>query len=108
LFPTAWQGSAGDQLGSGGIIMLDEAHYAVVSPKFDSERGAISLGELANSALQMPGNANSVVGAVTSSAAGDTLVFDFNPARDDLVVGQPLANRISILNLSLIFANGFE
>jgi hypothetical protein len=108
LIPTAWRGGANDRLGSGGLLRLDATHYAVVSPEFDSGRGAISLGLLPNAGLRTPNDENSVIGLATTSGGGATLTFAYGAAREDLVVGQPLANVVSVLNLDRVFSDGFE
>lgn len=51
---------------------------------------------------------NSVLGGVAEE--GDTLAFDYDEARQQLVVGHPAENIVTLFSLrpSLIFANGFD
>jgi hypothetical protein len=52
--------------------------------------------------------ANSVRGTV--AGGGASMVFGYDPSREQLVVGRPASNIVSLFTLSsdVIFKNGFE
>jgi hypothetical protein len=88
--------SAGDGVGSGGVVAFANGHYVVTSPAWDNaatlDAGAITLG-LSNGSVVGPlTTQHSVLGTVASGGPG--LVYDYDPERNQLVVGQPAANRV--------------
>jgi hypothetical protein len=98
-----------DEVGTGGITAVGNGDYVVGSPFVDNgflqDAGAITP---AYGDIGLRGqifSSNSVFGAAADG--GSRMVFDFDPAREQLVVGQPVNNRITLLPLS-IFANGFD
>lgn len=101
-------GSDGE--GSFGTFALSNGNYAVLSYAWDngakSAVGAVSLGR-GNGGLIGPVLAtNSVLGEVANGGAD--LVFDYDAARDHLVVGQPAINTVSLFDGDFIFGAGFE
>ena len=102
--------TTGDQVGSGGVIALDNGDYIVSSPLWDSislsDAGAVSLGRHSGGTAGPIVDTNSVEGA--AAAGGQAMVFAYDAARDTLVVGQPASNIVSLFKADLLFTNGFE
>lgn len=97
-------------IGEFGIFALSNGNYAVWSYNWKNgaaaAAGAVSLGH-GTGALAGPVLAkNSVLGQVASG--GSSLVFAYGATRDQLVVGQPAINTVSLFDGDFIFADGFE
>jgi hypothetical protein len=105
-FANALTGAVGDRIGDGGIEMLSASRCAVRSPFWSNGKGAITLGKLPVLATEAVDANNSVLGLIPG--AGASMVYDFNPQRDELIVGQPKANRVTIFDLYRIFRDDFE
>ena len=97
-------------VGSFGTYALSNGNYAVLSYTWNngatSAAGAVSLGH-ANGGLVGPVLAkNSVLGQAANGGA--SLVFAYGATRDQLVVGQPTVNKVSLFDGDFIFGDGFE
>lgn len=101
--------SANDFVGSNGITALSDGNYVVLSPSWnDLNVGAVTLARGATGLRGTIGPANSVQGTATSGGA--SMVFGYDPVREQLVVGRPASNIVSLFTLpgDIIFADGFE
>jgi Repeat of unknown function (DUF5650) len=102
--------TANDYVGSAGTTALSNGNYAVCSPAWNNgmtaAAGAISLGRGDGSLTGPILATNSVLGTATDGGGG--LVFAYDTTHDQLVVGQPASNIVSLFSYDLIFANGFE
>ena len=107
--------TTGDSVGSGfdnsnGFQTYSNGAYIVASPHFHNgsivDAGAVSLIRGTGGTVGAVSAENSVIG--TSSGVGLTMVFDYDPAYDTLVVGQPASNLVSLFKADLLFANGFQ
>jgi len=100
----------GDQVGSGGITALSNGNYVVRSPNWDNgaltDSGAITLARGTAPFAATINAGNSVLG--TTAEGGAHMVFDYDASRDQLVVGRPLDNIVTIFRLDALFQNGFE
>jgi hypothetical protein len=99
----------GDSVGT-GLAALSNGNYVVASSVWNngmtSKTGAVSLGRR-NGGLVGPILAtNSVRG--TTANGGTGMVFAYDATRDQLVVGQPASNIVSLFKADLLFVNGFE
>ena len=64
-------GAAGDHIGSGGIVQLNNAsNYLVLSPEFNGGAGAITNGNSGTGISGIVSSANSLVGANSSDGVG--------------------------------------
>lgn len=102
----------------GNVVMaLPRGHYLLASDKWASpdyfDAGAVTLARHAS--FVGPLNAtNSVVGTPPPSGRtwpqDSALFYDYDAARERLVVGRPVNNTVSLFTLDndLIFADGFE
>lgn len=103
---------AGDFVADVGVKSLPGGLYAVHSSvwKFGANGpvGAITVLRNPGSDAAVIEPENSVIGAVPWG--GDSMVFAFDSGRQQLVVGQPEANRISLLRVrgDAVLADGFE
>jgi len=107
--------TAGDNVGSGyehsnGFLAYSNGTYVVGSPQFDNgaivDAGAVSLIRGSGGTVGPLNANNSVIGTV--AGGGETMVFDYDPGHDTLVVGQPAANMVSVFKADLLYKNGFE
>jgi hypothetical protein len=69
------------------------------------DAGAITVGVIGESTTGPINSGNSVLGTV--AGAGIRMVHSYDAIRDQLVVGRPDSNIVTIFNF-LVFANGFE
>ncbi len=108
---------SGDAVGSGtvgisydGIVSLANGNYAIYSPGWNNgaitAAGAVTLARGSEALVGVVDATNSVMGKVANSGTG--LVYDYSSARDQLVVGRPAENIVTLLRLDLLFRNGFE
>ena len=102
--------SAGDSIGSNGVVALGNGSYVVMSPQWNNAAiagaGAITL-RRGNDRLGATVTAeNSVRGAAENG--GDSMVFDYGAARDQLVVGRPAENLVTLFKADLLFREGFD
>lgn len=96
---------ASDELGSYGAVAFSDGNYAINSPAWNSDRGAITIG---NGAFRQAGviqASNSVTG---TNKYYQTLPFAYDPTRHQLVVGRPADNIVSLITMDEIFAARFE
>jgi hypothetical protein len=107
--------TANDVVGSNGVGMfgvfaLSNGNYAVLSYNWNNgaaaAAGAVSLGRGTGGMVGPILAKNSVLGQVANG--GSSLVFAYGATRDQLVVGQPAINTISLFDGDFIFADGFE
>jgi len=89
-------GSTASDFVGGSVTALSNGNYVVRSPNWNNGTvvgaGAITLA-LANGSVTGPiTNTHSVLGLVASQ--GSSQVFDYDPLRNQLAVGQPASNRI--------------
>jgi hypothetical protein len=108
----------GDTVGGGrtgvspydGIVTLRNGNYVVFSPKWNNgavtAAGAVTLGHGGGQLVGMVNGSNSVLGGAEN--AGNSLVYDYDVPRDQLVVGRPAENKVTILYFDQVFVNGFE
>jgi hypothetical protein len=92
------------EIGSGagfsdGITALSNGSYLVLSQYGDNGTGAVTLARGSMPIVGVTDSSNSVLGGTT---------FDYDAMRDQLVVGRPTNNIVSIFKLDLIYTNGFE
>jgi Repeat of unknown function (DUF5650) len=87
------------------VTALSNGNYAVLSPSWSS-KGAVSLGLGTGGTVGAILATNSVLGTVTGG--GSSIVFAYNASRDQLVVGQPAGNVVSLFQADSIFTNSFE
>jgi hypothetical protein len=98
-----------DAVGNKGVTPLSDDLYVVRSSGWNNggiaAAGAITvLSAGANSGAVITA-ANSIPGLV--AGAGNTLVYAYDPARTQLIVGQPASNIVSLRNVGLL-RDGFE
>ncbi len=109
---------AGDRLGNAnvdlaGVIGFSDGNYAVASAFWDNgaiaDAGAATLVRGSVGLVGMIDPSNSVLG--TAASGGVNQVIGYDAPRDQLVVGRPDSNLVSLFTLAdpeIIFANGFE
>ncbi len=104
--------TANDQVG-GFVSALADGNYAVLSREWDRpptvNAGAVSLGRGDGGLVGTIVAVNSVRGTATNASFAN-LPFDYDPVRQQLVVGRPASNIVSLFTLppGLPFGNGFE
>lgn len=104
--------SMDDKVGLGGIRAFPDGNYAVDSREWNNgsilRAGARSLARGDGSTVGAVGPANSIVG--TSENQGWSLVFEYDPAIPQLIVGRPSDNMVNLLRLSNdeLFSDRFE
>lgn len=107
--------SAGDNLGSGyehdpGFRTYANGTYVIGSPQVHNGAiagaGAVSLIRGSGGTIGPVNPGNSVIGRV--AGGGESMVFDYDPSHDTLIVGQPAANVVTLLRADLLFWNGFQ
>lgn len=108
--------TAGDALGNNnfsaaGVSAFSDGNYAVVSSQWDNgaitDAGAATLARGGSGATGPISAANSVRG--TAMNGGLELSIAYDNARDQLAVGRPSSNIVSLFTLSdVLFANSFE
>jgi hypothetical protein len=98
-------GSVGDLVGSSGITPLSNGDYVVKSPSWDNptgsvvNAGAISYGSKVGGTVGLLSAFNSVRG--TTTGGGETQTFVFDAVNDQLVVGRPADNIVSLFKLTV-------
>lgn len=99
-----------DRVGLVGALV--DGNYVIRSSAWDNlttmDAGAYTLVRGDVGLVGTIGSANSVLGTLAGGGSG--MVIDYDAAREQLVVGQPAKNTVSLFKLpaSLIFAHGFE
>jgi hypothetical protein len=71
-----------------------------------SHAGAVTLQRGNGAYAGMVDGKNSVLGVLANS--GNSMVFDYDAGHDQLVVGRPAENIVSLLRTDELFKNGFE
>lgn len=101
-------GSSGD--GVGLAFGLSDGNYVVYIPSWDNgalaDAGAMTL---ASGHYRLVGKVaawNSVRGGVANG--GGSMVYSYDPTRQQLVVGRPAENIVSLFTMDQIFADNFE
>ncbi len=101
--------TTGDGIGSGGARATSDGRYVVSSPNWDNGgiagAGAITLLDGVGGGALALNAENTVPGTVVD--AGVTMVFAYDSARGQLVVGRPASNVVSLLG-NLLLRDGFE
>jgi hypothetical protein len=99
-----------DQVGQGGIFAMSDGNYVVVSPRWQNGDSAVAGAvTLASGRFRTSGTIqayNSVLGA--AAGGGLDLVFAYDAARHQLVVGRPADNIVSLFTMDQVFADSFE
>jgi len=94
-----------DFVGSGGIVPLENGHYVVISPYFDrgiyTNAGAVTLGLGWGGTTGLVLASNSIIGTVAEG--GDKLNWDFDNLHNQLVVGRPADNIVSLWRMYAVF-----
>ena len=102
--PNSLVGStADDQVGSFGVAALSNGNYVVRSPGWDNgadfDAGAISWGFRSSGAVGPISADNSVRGL--DEGGGYAMVFQYDGANRQLVVGRPFDNIVTLFRLDL-------
>lgn len=102
--------AASGQIGSPGVSGFANGVYVVDSQYWQEngvgDVGAITLVHGYGPFSSTINSTNSVLGQVANPSFG--LGFDYDPVRDQLVVGRPSENIVTLFNGDLIFESGFE
>jgi len=96
---------ATDGLGSYGAVAFSDGNYAINSPAWNSDRGAVTLG---NGAFRQTGVVQASSSVMGTNKYYQTLPFAYDAARHQLVVGRPADNIVSLITMDEIFAARFE
>jgi hypothetical protein len=105
-------GSIGDQVGNSGVVAFDDGNYAIHSQSWDdgaiNSTGAVTLARGGQPLSGGINASNSVIGGLANE--GFTLRFDYDPTREQLVVGRRRENIVSLFTLPSpdVFSDGFE
>ena len=90
--------STNNEVGRSGITALTNGYYVVNSPYWDNgataDAGAVSLSDGQMGTTGPVSNSNSVLG--TAGSGGSKLVFGYDPARHQLIVGRPDSNLVTL------------
>lgn len=92
--------SADDQLGSGGIKVLDNGNYLVRSPNWDNNINPNSVAvTFGNGSTGLTGTVSSCNSVLGSAANGNSLLsFAYNYTHDYLIVGRGADNIVTIFD----------
>jgi len=94
-----------DRIGSGGLFSLSNGHYVVVSPDFDrgiyTNAGAVTLGMGWGGTTGLVLASNSILGTIAGGGADLNSAFDY--VHNQLVVGRPADNAVSLLRWYTVF-----
>jgi hypothetical protein len=97
--------SAADVVGEGGVVELGNGHYVVSSPRWDNggttDAGAVTIGWGTIGARGPITSTNSVRG--TTANGGDSMVFDYDYVNNQLVVGRPADNIVTLWRFPRIY-----
>jgi len=93
-----------------GVRKLSDGNYIVISPNWNNgainQAGAVTL---ANGRFRLKGTIqawNSVLGAAASGGA--SMVFDYDATQQQLIVGRPAENIVSLFRMDQIYADDFD
>ncbi len=78
--------SAGDRIGSGGIITLFNNDYVVVSPNWSGQTGAVTWGNASGTVKGVVGGSNSLVGQNPGDEIGSGGIFQLSNIANYLVL----------------------
>ena len=98
--------SVSDSVGIGGVTPLSDSNYIVASGDWSGNLGAVTL---ASGAFRLKGTIqswNSVLG--TTAGGGASMTYAYDPTRQELIVGRPASNIVSLFTMDQIFADDFE
>jgi len=107
--------SAGDSVGGGfdysnGFEAYSNSTYVVGSPHFRNgaiaDAGAVSLIRGTGGTVGPISADNSVIGK--TAGGGPSMVFDYDPAHDTLVVGESAGNIAVLFKADLLFTDSFQ
>jgi Repeat of unknown function (DUF5650) len=96
--------TANDFVGINNITALSNGNY-VVDSGYWSHLGAVTL---ANGGFRLKGTIqswNSVIGTVANG--GLSMAYAYDPTRQELIVGRPASNIVSVFTMDQIFADDF-
>ena len=82
--------SSGDRVGSGGITLLMNGNYLVVSPDFNGGQGAVTWGDGGSGISGAVSSTNSLVGTSSSDHVGSSGVTQVGSSGDKYLVLSPL------------------
>jgi len=98
--------SPNDHIGAGFAKAFPNNSYVVKSPYWHVSFGSVSLMRGAGPFAGPIDASNSVMGTV--AGGGTRMTFDYDVTNDQLIVGQPAANIVSLLRTDLLFRDGFD
>ena len=103
--------TANDQVSVFGVTPLSNGNYVMDSPYWNNGVVGNQVGSvtLASDAFRLKGTIrpwNSVLG--TTAGGGSSMSFAYNPTRQELIVGRPASNVVSLFTMDQIFAADFE
>lgn len=101
-------GTFNDGVGS-AVTALGNGSYVVTSSYWHNgaiRTGAVSLGRGNGGLVGSILSTNSVIGTVAEG--GPSMTFAYDATRDQLIVGQPAGNLVSLFRTDSLFASGFE
>ncbi len=97
--------SAADVVGEGGVVELSNGHYVVSSPRWDNggttDAGAVTMGWGTIGARGPITSTHSVRG--TTADGGGSMVFDYDYVNNQLVVGRPADNIVTLLRFTRVY-----
>jgi hypothetical protein len=99
--------NADDQVGA-PVTAHPGGYFVVENRSWGGGVGAITLGRSHPATRGKVDAGNSVIGTAPNGGASLRVAFDPHPDRRRLVVGRPEDNRVTILTLDALFADGFE
>jgi filamentous hemagglutinin family protein len=77
---------AGDRIGSGGVTVLDDGNFLVLSPAFGGGAGAVTWENVFTGRSGVVGSGNSLVGSSSTDAIGSGGIFQLSDASNYLVL----------------------
>ena len=78
--------SSGDAIGSGGITVLDNGNFVVLSPAFDNGAGAVTWEDVTVGLDGVVGSSNSLVGQTSGDHIGSGGIFQLSNGNNFLVL----------------------
>jgi hypothetical protein len=98
--------SGSGTIGGGKAVAFSDGNYAIASPFFSDNVGAVTL---ASGAFRLKGTIapwNSVIATLTNK--GSSLVYDYDTARHRLIVGRPYENLVTLFTMDQVFSDDFD
>ena len=103
-------GHSGDGLGGSDVTAFSDGNFAIYLPNWTNggtaQAGAVSFGLGTGGFFGPVTTLDSVLGSTPQGGYG--MVFAYDGARSQLVVGQPAENVVTFFRYDVIFNNGFE